>query len=353
VDAKEQSLARGFSHTLIPRFTRFRKPVTAPEPWPITDAYKTLIESKARNDLILHDIAHVISENGTPLVLTERVEHAKELAAALQKSFPNVRVFFLSGKGSAKEKLALLNDLRSVPESEPLAIVATGKYVGEGFDVPRLDTLFVTMPIAWKGTVAQYAGRLHRIYEDKREVVVYDYVDIHVPVLERMYHKRLAAYSSLGYSVQASPTEPDQKIGTIFNQQSFLPVLSHDMEQTTKEILIVSPYLSRGRVNQMKPLFLAAVAHEAGVVVLTRPPESFADASMQKVAAIIADMQNSGVKVIVKERIHQKFAVIDRRVVWYGSINLLSYGKSEESMMRFDNREIAEELLMELGKDGI
>jgi len=353
VDAKEQSLARGFSHTLIPRFTRFRKPITTPEVWTISEVYKALTESKARNDLILHDIGHVISEKSTPLILTERVEHAKELTASLQKSFPKVRVFFLSGKGSAKEKLELLNDLRSVPENEPMAIVATGKYVGEGFDVPRLDTLFVTMPIAWKGTVAQYAGRLNRIYENKQKVVVYDYVDIHVPVLERMYHKRLVAYSSLGYSVQASPTEPDRKIGTIFNQQSFLPVLFHDMELATKEILIVSPYLSRARVNQMKRLFLMAAVNGAGVVVLTRPPESFTDASMQKVEAIIADLQNSSVKVIVKEHIHQKFAVIDRRIVWYGSINLLSYGKSEESMMRFENREIAEELLMELEQDVI
>ncbi len=351
VDRKEQSLARGFSHILIPRFTRFRKPITAPETWPIADVYSALTESKARNDLILHDIAHVISKNGAPLILTERVEHAKMLTDALQKAFSHVRVFFLSGKGSAREKQARLNELRNVPKSEPLAIVATGKYVGEGFDVPRLDTLFVTMPVAWKGTVAQYAGRLHRIYENKREVTVYDYVDIHIPVLERMYHKRLGAYSSLGYSVQTSPSEPDRKIGTIFNQQSFLPVLSRDMEQATKGILIASPCLSKGRVNSMKRFFLAAGAHGARGIVLTRPPESCSGASMQKVEAIIADLRNSGVKVIVKESIHQKCAVIDRRIVWYGSINLLSYGKAGESMMRFENQGIAEELLIELEKD--
>ncbi|NLD05755.1 MAG: DEAD/DEAH box helicase family protein [Synergistaceae bacterium] len=351
VDAKEQSLVRGLSHILIPRLTRFRKPVTEPETWPIMDVYARLTESKTRNDLILQDITHVIQEKGTPLILTERVEHAKMLTAELQKAFPDVHVFFLSGKGSAKEKQTVLNDLRNLPASEPLAIVATGKYVGEGFDMPKLDTLFVTMPIAWKGTVSQYAGRLHRIYEGKQEVVVYDYVDIHVPVLERMYYKRLAAYSTLGYSVQAFTADPDPKIGTIFNQQNLLPVLSNDMEQATNEIIIVSPYLSKGRVNQMKRLFLTANLQGKDIVVFTRPPESFSNASRQKVTDIIADLKNSNVKVIVKERIHQKLAVMDRRVVWYGSINLLSYGKSEESMMRFENREIAEELLMELEKD--
>ena len=351
VDAKEQSLLRGLSHTLIPRLTRFRKPITEPEPWQITDVYSVLTESKTRNDMILQDIAHVLKEKGTPLILTERVEHAKMLTLQLQKILPDVHVFFLTGKGSAKEKQSVLKDLLNLPANEPLAIVATGKYVGEGFDMPRLDTLFVTMPIAWKGTVSQYAGRLNRIYEDKQEVVVYDYVDIHVPVLERMYYKRLAAYSALGYSVRAFPSEPDQKIGTIFNEQSFLSVLSNDMEQATKEILIFSPYLSKGRVSQMKRLFVTSLQQGANVVVFTRSPESFSNASRQKVFDIIADLKNGNVKVIVKERIHQKFAIVDRRIVWYGSINLLSYGRSEESMMRFENREIAEELLMEVEKD--
>ena len=351
VDAKEQSLLRGLSHTLIPRLTRFRKPVTEPEPWQITDVYSVLTENKTRNDMILQDIAHVLKGKGTPLILTERVEHAKMLTVELQKILPDVHVFFLTGKGSAKEKQSVLNDLRNLPANEPLAIVATGKYVGEGFDMPRLDTLFVTMPIAWKGTVSQYAGRLNRIYEDKQEVVVYDYVDIHVPVLERMYYKRLAAYSALGFSVRAFPSEPDPKIGTIFNEQSFLSVLSNDMEQATKEILIFSPYLSKGRVSQMKRLFVTSLQQGANVVVFTRSPESFSNASRQKVFDMIADLKNGNVKVIVKERIHQKFAIIDRRIVWYGSINLLSYGRSEESMMRFENREIAEELLMEVEKD--
>lgn len=351
VDAKEQSTARGFSHILIPRFTRFRKPIVAPENWPITDIYAALAESKIRNNLILHDVAQTIEQKRTPLVLTERVEHAKNLAFELGQECPTAKVFFLSGQGTAKEKQATMDELRRVHENQTLAIVATGKYVGEGFDEPRLDTLFVAMPIAWKGTVSQYAGRLHRIYEGKREVVVYDYVDIHVPVLERMYHKRLSAYSALGYCVQASPIETNQKIGMIFNQNSFLPVLTHDLEQVRKEIVIVSPYLSKGRINQMSRLFVSGLTRGTDVVIITRPPESFADTTKPRTAALVMELRDMGATVILKERIHQKFAVIDRRVVWYGSINLLSYGKSEESMMRFENREIAEELLIDIEKD--
>lgn len=350
VDAREQSLTRGFYHTLISRFTRFRKPLSAPEDWPITDIYAALARSRSRNMLILHDVEQAIRQNRTPLLLTGRVDHAKMLAEELRKSHPDVQVFFLSGEGSAKAKRAILDELHQVPPEAPLAIVATGKYVGEGFDEPRLDTLFLAAPIAWKGTVSQYAGRLHRIHEGKRDVIVHDYVDIHVPVLERMYHKRLAAYSSMGYSAGASPAETDQRIGAIYNQNSFFSVLAGDVEQAQNEVLIVSPYLSKGRVNGMKQLFLAAMANGATIVVLTRPPESFAENAGQKIACLVTEMQASGIKVVLKARIHQKFAILDRRVVWYGSINLLSYGKSEESIMRFENAEIAEELLLDVEK---
>jgi superfamily II DNA or RNA helicase len=162
VDAKEQALGRGVTYTLIPRFTRFYKPVSAPELWLISDIYAALAESRARNDLILQDVSEAIRSGRTPLLLTGRVEHGRQLADSLRKFFPAVHVFFLSGQGSDREKRGLLEELHNVPAEEPLAIVATGKYVGEGFDEPRLDTLFIAMPVAWKGTVSQYVGRLHR-----------------------------------------------------------------------------------------------------------------------------------------------------------------------------------------------
>jgi superfamily II DNA or RNA helicase len=85
---------------------------------------------------------------------------------------------------------------------ESRLIIATGKYIGEGFDDPELDTLFITMPISWKGTLQQYVGRLHRDLANKKEVVVYDYADIDIPVLKRMYEKRLAGYKALGYMIK-------------------------------------------------------------------------------------------------------------------------------------------------------
>ena len=123
------------------------------------------------------------------MILTERKTHAEQLVLFLEKSTQNL--FLLVGSDTQKERRKKLSDLQAVPQNETLAVVATGKYIGEGFDLPRLDTLLLTMPVSWKGTLAQYAGRLHRDFEGKKEVKIYDYADIHVPALERMYRKRL------------------------------------------------------------------------------------------------------------------------------------------------------------------
>jgi superfamily II DNA or RNA helicase len=101
----------------------------------------------------------------------------------------------------AKQRKQVAESLALVSTHEPRMILATGSYLGEGFDDARLDTLFLAMPISWRGTLQQYVGRLHRLHENKKEVLVYDYSDVLVPMLARMYKKRLAGYSALGYVV--------------------------------------------------------------------------------------------------------------------------------------------------------
>jgi len=95
----------------------------------------------------------------------------------------------------------LAEQIASIPEGEERLIIATGRYIGEGFDDARLDTLFLTMPISWRGTLQQYAGRLHRLHDNKKVVRIYDYVDANLPMLMRMYEKRLKGYKAIGYSV--------------------------------------------------------------------------------------------------------------------------------------------------------
>lgn len=196
VDAKSQADERPFDHYVIPCFTRTRLPAARR----IQDAYAGIVKSDARNGLIISDAVGLLREGRTPLILTERRDHAERLAGMLRGMAEHI--FLLVGTGSQKEKREKLSALREMPAGESLVVIATGKYVGEGFDEPRLDTILLSMPISWKGTLAQYAGRLHRSYAGKQEVRIYDYMDLHVPALERMYHKRLKGYAELGYQVK-------------------------------------------------------------------------------------------------------------------------------------------------------
>ena len=140
-----------------------------------------------------------IREGRSPLVLTERNEHLDALAAQLSPSVGNLVV--LRGGARPKEAQAIAARLAAIPESDVRVLLATGRYIGEGFDDARLDTLFLTLPVSWHGTIAQYAGRLHRLHDRKREVRVYDYADLNVPMLARMFDRRCRGYEAVGYTI--------------------------------------------------------------------------------------------------------------------------------------------------------
>ena len=340
VDAKAQAEARPFEHFVIPRFTRFRKPAHRIDgKWSPGIAYGDIQSDELRNDLIIQDVVAAVEQGRNPIILSERVEHVKHIAAQLKPYMKNV--IPLTGGGSQKESREVLNLVTDVPEDEPVVLVATGRYIGEGFDLPRLDTLFLTMPISWKGTLQQYAGRLHRTYEGKNEVQVYDYVDVHDEMLEKMYQKRLRGYAGIGYKTKGTP-QPLEDVHSIFDNHTFYPIYLTDISAAQSEILIVSPFVSKRRVLSA----LDTLANLKGIVtVVTKPPEDYIEKDRLKIAECIELLAKSGITVRTRERIHQKFAIMDQRVVWYGSINLLSYGRSEESIMRIENVDIALELL--------
>jgi len=172
VDGKVQAEKRPFEHFIIPRFTRFKK---ASEN--IVELYNDIQNSEIRNELIIADVIDAVNAGRNPIILTERKEHVEILAERLKEKLPNV--IALTGGKTKKQSDEVLMQVINIPEDEHFVLIATGKYIGEGFDMPRLDTLFLVMPISWKGTLQQYVGRLHRLYEGKKEVQVYDYVDIH------------------------------------------------------------------------------------------------------------------------------------------------------------------------------
>jgi superfamily II DNA or RNA helicase len=198
VDAKKQAATRPFDHKVVFRRTVFRAARNAPDEKPaIQELYAKLAQDPARNDLIFDDILSALEAGRSPVVITERKDHLDLLADRLSKFAKNVIV--LRGGMSTRQIRTASESLATTPPGEERLLVATGRYLGEGFDDARLDTLFLTMPISWRGILAQYAGRLHRLYATKRDVVIYDYVDGNEPMLAKMAVKREAGYRSLGY----------------------------------------------------------------------------------------------------------------------------------------------------------
>jgi len=205
-DAKSQAAARPFDHRVVTRGTGFAMPVADVEPG-IQAIYSALAADSTRNELIIADVLAAVASGRSPLVLTERTEHRDSLAAALSESA--AAVFIMSGGMGAKRRRAIAEAMAATPAEAPRVIVATGRCVGEGFDDARLDTLFLAMPVAWRGTLQQYAGRLHREHAGKVDVIIYDYVDHGVPVLARMHQKRLAGYLAMGYVVASGASPSD------------------------------------------------------------------------------------------------------------------------------------------------
>jgi superfamily II DNA or RNA helicase len=197
VDAATTQQQHALDLRVVRRDTSFN-PDALPRDSSIQEIYSALAADDDRLELVVSDARRLLREGRAPMILTERREHLDRLAGQLDGDVPNLVV--LHGGVQQKARRAALQYLSDLPGGEPRLVLATGRYIGEGFDDPRLDTLLLTMPIAWKGTVVQYAGRLHRAHPAKRDALVYDYVDDAVPVLRRMYVKRLRAYKKMGYA---------------------------------------------------------------------------------------------------------------------------------------------------------
>jgi superfamily II DNA or RNA helicase len=201
VDARAQAAGRGIVHRAKTRSTQFQlPPLLAGSDRPsMPTVYAAIAQDELRNNLIFDDVLKALEVKRSPIVLTERRDHLEYLQGRFSRFVRNLVV--LRGGMSAGERKAAEAALRVADDHERL-ILATGRYIGEGFDDQRLDTLFLTMPISWKGTLAQYVGRLHRQHTGKTEVLVVDYVDEMVPVLARMAVKRRTGYRALGYTVE-------------------------------------------------------------------------------------------------------------------------------------------------------
>jgi superfamily II DNA or RNA helicase len=214
VDARQQAAERPFTHEVLVRPTSFA-PAGEPEADKRMEFQRLcneVMKSPTRNAQIIAEVVQAVANGRSPMVLTERTEHLEIITAGLRSQVP--QIITLQGGMGRQALAAALDQLKTIPANVGRVVVATGRFVGEGFDDSRLDTLFLTLPVSWRGTIAQYAGRLHRLHDGKKVVQIYDYADLDVPMLARMFDKRCTGYEAVGYTIllpaSALPGWPQQ-----------------------------------------------------------------------------------------------------------------------------------------------
>ena len=340
--AKDKVAEQGIGHYVVPRFTRTVLPFDR-EKTHVTQAYERLRENESRNEMIAADVKRALENGRTPVILTRFTSQAAALYNLLRPAAQNP--FLLTGEMPKKARDEAMRAMANVPPEESLVLVATGQLVGEGFDFPRLDTLFLATPVSWKGVVEQYAGRLHRDYPGKKDVFIYDYVDSHIPVFDNMYAKRLRTYKRIGYTLCTADTPQKQTADAIYDSDSYRPIFEQDLREAAASVIISSPTLSRKRVEQLLALVRPGQENGLKVAVITWHPDVYRYGKDEHRLALLESLRTGGCEVRFAQDNCLHFAVIDETVVWYGSMNLLSRDDVEDNIMRLESREIAEELL--------
>ena len=337
-DAKAQMRDQSFQRLLVPRFTPFR-PVSG-EDLSFTKVVQLLTEDEYRNLFIVKDVIEALKEGRSPIILTSRTAHVEILSDLLKPHCPNIVT--LVGSESTKEKRQKMEHLQSIPSSDSLVIIATGKYVGEGFDYARLDTLFLVSPVAWKGIVAQYAGRLHREFDGKQDVQIYDYIDIRVPVCESMYRKRLKGYASIGYKIRNNEMFDSLFPTTdlIYDGLNFVSPFVSDLSQCKRSVVISCPKVKVSRQAQIAERLVDMAANGIEIVLYTKEEN---DETLR--------LQHQGIRVVIFNHLSLHAAIIDKSTIWYGSVNILGFHSVEDNLIRFKHPEIATNLLETLHKN--
>ena len=337
VNPKEQAVEQGFKRILQPRFTRVR--LASLEPGSsFNQVVELLCTHNARNAMIVEDATHAVKSGRTPLVITNRKEHATTLCGLLEAA--NIESHVLTGEGTTREKREKIERVRNASSSH-FAIVATGSYIGEGFDLPQLDTLLLASPYSFESVITQYSGRLHREHEGKDDVIVYDYVDTSVPMLERMYKKRLKTYAKLGYEIADAPDAqgPGARIITATTWQTeFITDLMH----ATKRIVISAPYANPKLVESLMPTLVNAIVRGIEVEVILRKPKSEKSLALQ--LEIMTAFTGIGCKAAVYDAPLTGISVFDGEKAWYGTLPLLAAPKPDDCCLRVDSAEVADDL---------
>ena len=328
-EAKSQLAKQTFKRWLIPRFTAYRDLSDSSSTY--AQIVQSLATDEARNALIVEDVCKTLAVGRSQIVLTTLTSHVEQLSQLLSTCCKNI--ITLVGSESMKDKRQKMERLAELSPKEPLVVVATGRYVGEGFDYPRLDTLFLVSPVSWKGIIAQYAGRLHREYHGKTDVRIYDYIDIRLPLCERMYQRRLKGYAAIGYQLlENEPSVTEQHPQSLFSGNNYQASLVEHISQAKHSVLIAAMKSGLKKQSGLWRALKEAICRGVQVVVFVKHRNEQ-----------VEWLQREGFAVYVSESLTLQLVVIDKKDIWYGSINFIGYATEEDFAVRFSDKQLAAE----------
>lgn len=345
-----------FKRYLVPRFTQTALDEEDSAEANFARQLELLGSDELRNRMLVDDADALIAQGRTPLVLTRLVAHARLLADDLAAR--GRTVFVLTGSDSRHERQEKVARIHALPPGERFAVVATGSYVGEGFDEARLDALLLAAPVSWEGLLTQYTGRLHRSYEGKRDALVFDYVDVRVPALGIMYRKRLKAYAKLGYAiptrgelqsrgVEVPPgsLEDDgtERAGAILGPSDCGEMFERDLVAARRTVLVSSSYVNDRRIRELSEALATAVGRGVRVAIVAREPredEKYCRAQRRAFECL----ESLGCAVKTTSSTCPDWCVVDGKTVWYGGVDLLGFSAPSECSLRFASVAVARDL---------
>lgn len=339
IDPKMQAIQQGLQRIVRPRFTGIRLSTYEPGA-SFNQILDLLCAHAARNELIVDDALEAASNGRHPLILSKRKKHAEELFRLLNDR--RHEPILLTGEIGAKERKAILNSLPGF-EHEHRIIVATESLLSEGFDLSYLDTLFIATPISWDGSVTQQVGRLHRSHEGKQQVEIFDYIDLSIPMLARMYQKRLKTYAKLGYEIYSAEDSEQPDYNILIEPANAIEAFIKDITGATKSAFIAASCASAACLTKLTATLAGAAARGITLEIYV------ASTPHDDAKAIFAEMN---VDYSVKAKGRLCAAVIDEETVWYGTIPLLAFPKKEDCSIRFKSNEVAAEFLSEIQQRG-
>lgn len=332
----EKEIPSHITQKLCMRFTPLGEQLANNQVNTIHENYQLMVESEERTEQIVLDILDNLKQNRHIIVLTKYIKHLSVLEQKIKNNSPNCRVYILNGKMSSKGLRQELLSLKS--EGQPFVLLTTGNYAGEGFDLPVLDTLILAMPISSHNNLKQYLGRLLRNLEDKQELRVYDYVDYAIPMIYKMYQKRLQTYKKLGYQI-CDDKQSEQYKSNLFNND-YQNVLANDLQNAQETIQLSFPFMDKPTYQFLASLNLRNSLQNK---LLFLPAIQLVPSKYQtNYRYYIEELRKLSYQIIFKEEVNQKFIIIDNRSIW----SLPQKYQSDDGVaLRIYSKEMAERLI--------